>query len=112
MIKFELVYLTIFNLTPLAMIMRTIVLNKCINQIDDQQVTKLDESISVGEIISTSIQNGLPIGYLTDGQRVPEDIKVANAEKLVALADKMTSRINHQHASTWRPMPKKEATTV
>lgn len=45
MIKFELVYLTIFNLTPLAMIMRTIVLNKCINQIDDQQVTKLDESI-------------------------------------------------------------------
>ena len=74
--------------------------------------TKLDESISVGEIISTSIQNGLPIGYLTDGQRVPEDIKVANAEKLVALADKMTSRINQQHASTWRPMPKKEATTV
>jgi len=74
--------------------------------------TKLDESISVGEIISTSIQNGLPIGYLTDGQRVPEDIKVANAEKLVALADKMTSRINQQHASTWRPMPKKEATTA
>lgn len=45
MIEFELVYLTIFNLTPLAMIMRTIVLNKRINQIDDQQVTKLDESI-------------------------------------------------------------------
>ncbi len=51
--------------------------------------TKLDESVSIGEIITTSIQNGLPIGYLTDGQRVPEDIKVANAEKLVTLADKM-----------------------
>lgn len=74
--------------------------------------TKLDESISIGEIISTSIQNGLPIGYLTDGQRVPEDIKVANAEKLVTLADKMSSRINHQHASTWRPMPKKEASAA
>lgn len=54
--------------------------------------TKLDESVSIGEIITTSIQNGLPIGYLTDGQRVPEDIKVANAEKLVTLADKMATR--------------------
>jgi len=54
--------------------------------------TKLDESLSIGEIISTSIQNGLPIGYLTDGQRVPEDIKVANAEKLVSLAEKMANR--------------------
>ena len=54
--------------------------------------TKLDESVSIGEIITTSIQNGLPIGYLTDGQRVPEDIKVANAEKLVTLADKMATK--------------------
>lgn len=74
--------------------------------------TKLDESISIGEIISTSIQNGLPIAYLTDGQRVPEDIKVANAEKLVVLADKMSNRTNHLNTSTWRPMPKKEATTT
>ena len=50
--------------------------------------------MSIGEIITTSIQNGLPIGYLTDGQRVPEDIKVANAEKLVTLADKMASRLD------------------
>ena len=54
--------------------------------------TKLDESLSMGEIISTSIQNGLPIGYLTDGQRVPEDIKVANAEKLVSLAEKIANK--------------------
>ncbi len=54
--------------------------------------TKLDESLSTGEIISTAIQNGLPIGYLTDGQRVPEDIKVANAEKLVMLANKMAAK--------------------
>ncbi len=59
--------------------------------------TKLDESVSIGEIITTSIQNGLPIGYLTDGQRVPEDIKVANAEKLVTLADKMASRLVDSH---------------
>jgi len=65
--------------------------------------TKLDESLSVGEIIATSIQNGLPIGYLTDGQRVPEDIKVANAEKLVTLADRLATKINHQDSR--RPMP-------
>lgn len=66
--------------------------------------TKLDESLSVGEIISTSIQNGLPIGYLTDGQRVPEDIKVANAEKLVRLADKMATKYASTHASTLNTM--------
>ena len=67
--------------------------------------TKLDESISVGEVISTAIQNGLPIGYLTDGQRVPEDIKVANAEKLVRLADKMANKLSHQHFRSSRAMP-------
>lgn len=65
--------------------------------------TKLDESLSVGEIIATSIQNGLPIGYLTDGQRVPEDIKVANTEKLVTLADRLATKVNGQN--NWRPMP-------
>jgi flagellar biosynthesis protein FlhF len=64
--------------------------------------TKLDESLSVGEIIATSIQNGLPIGYLTDGQRVPEDIKVANAKKLVMLANKMSSTMTHTQVKTWR----------
>jgi len=63
--------------------------------------TKLDESLSVGEIISTSLQNGLAIGYLTDGQRVPEDIKVANAEKLVTLADRMAIK-SQSPAVSWR----------
>ena len=67
--------------------------------------TKLDESLSIGEIISTSIQNGLPIGYLTDGQRVPEDIKVANAEKLVRLADKMSAKYAKTNSVSWRPLP-------
>ena len=64
--------------------------------------TKLDESLSVGEIITTSLQNGLPIGYLTDGQRVPEDIKVANAEKLVTLADRMAIKSKSSVPVSWR----------
>ncbi len=67
--------------------------------------TKLDESISIGEIITTSIQNGLPIGYLTDGQRVPEDIKVANAEKLVTLADKMATKSASSNVAPMRSKP-------
>jgi len=74
--------------------------------------TKLDESISIGEIITTSIQNGLPIGYLTDGQRVPEDIKVANAEKLVTLADKMATKSVNNNVNVFRPMPVAPAATL
>ena len=74
--------------------------------------TKLDESISIGEIITTSIQNGLPIGYLTDGQRVPEDIKVANAEKLVTLADKMATKSVNNNVTVLRPMPVVPAATL
>jgi flagellar biosynthesis protein FlhF len=74
--------------------------------------TKLDECISIGEIITTSIQNGLPIGYLTDGQRVPEDIKVANAEKLVTLADKMAMVSISNNVNALRPMPLAPAVTI
>lgn len=68
--------------------------------------TKLDESLSMGEIITTSIQNGLPIGYLTDGQRVPEDIKVANAAKLVSLANKIANKsaVNNSFSAQRQPI--------
>jgi flagellar biosynthesis protein FlhF len=74
--------------------------------------TKLDESISIGEIITTSIQNGLPIGYLTDGQRVPEDIKVANAEKLVTLADKMATKSANNNVTVLRSAPVTRVATL
>ena len=48
--------------------------------------TKLDESLSLGEVLSTAIHHSLPISYLTDGQQVPEDIQVADARELVRRA--------------------------
>ncbi|MCC5880404.1 MAG: flagellar biosynthesis protein FlhF [Idiomarina sp.] len=51
--------------------------------------TKLDESLSLGEVISTAIHNSLPISYLTDGQQVPEDIQIADARVLVRQAAAM-----------------------
>ncbi|MEE4244054.1 MAG: flagellar biosynthesis protein FlhF, partial [Kangiellaceae bacterium] len=47
-------------------------------------ITKLDEAASLGEIISTIINNKLKIMYTTDGQRVPEDIRNARAHHLVS----------------------------
>ena len=46
-------------------------------------LTKLDESLCLGDVLGMCIQNSLPISYVTDGQRVPEDIKVADANELV-----------------------------
>lgn len=63
--------------------------------------TKLDESLSLGEIISVAIHNALPIGYLTNGQRVPEDIRVANAEKLVRKAEQLFE-IRNNNQLVWQ----------
>ncbi|WNO61782.1 flagellar biosynthesis protein FlhF [Rheinheimera sp. MMS21-TC3] len=49
--------------------------------------TKLDECLSLGEVINVAIQNALPVSYLTNGQRVPEDIAVADATALVQQAE-------------------------
>jgi flagellar biosynthesis protein FlhF len=47
--------------------------------------TKVDEAICCGTIVAAHIQSGLPLGYFTTGQRVPEDISIASAELLSAL---------------------------
>lgn len=47
--------------------------------------TKVDEAICCGAIVAAHIQSGLPLGYFTTGQRVPEDISIASAELLSAL---------------------------
>lgn len=49
-------------------------------------VTKLDEAASLGEIVSVITKSGVPIVYTTDGQRVPEDIRVARSHHLVSKA--------------------------
>jgi flagellar biosynthesis protein FlhF len=37
-------------------------------------VTKLDEAATLGAVLSLAIANRLPLAYLSDGQRVPEDL--------------------------------------
>ena len=55
-------------------------------------LTKVDESIGLGEVLSVSMQNKLPVSYITTGQRVPEDIEVATAKRLVEATIKVMQR--------------------
>jgi flagellar biosynthesis protein FlhF len=48
-------------------------------------VTKVDEAIEAGGIVGAHVASGLPLAWLTTGQRVPEDIEVASAERLSSL---------------------------
>lgn len=47
-------------------------------------ITKLDEAASLGEVLSAVVQQKLPVAYVSDGQRVPEDLHQARANKLVS----------------------------
>jgi flagellar biosynthesis protein FlhF len=47
-------------------------------------ITKLDETCRAGAAIATAAGAGLPLAYLCNGQRVPEDIEKATAESLTA----------------------------
>lgn len=51
--------------------------------------TKLDECYSLGEMVSVAIENNLPVSYLTDGQKVPEDIRTAEVKYMISTAARM-----------------------
>jgi flagellar biosynthesis protein FlhF len=55
-------------------------------------LTKLDEATSLGGTISTLIRSRLPLAYLSDGQRVPEDLSAARAHQLVARAVQLSRK--------------------
>ena len=54
-------------------------------------ITKLDETTSVGAAITVAIRHKLPLAYLGVGQRVPEDLQIARAHRLVSRAVPMMS---------------------
>ncbi len=45
-------------------------------------VTKIDEAVSLGEVVSFLMDTGLKASYFTDGQRVPEDIHLFDAHAM------------------------------
>ena len=49
-------------------------------------ITKLDEATSLGAVLSVISEQQIPVAYVTDGQRVPEDISPARSHRLVSRA--------------------------
>ena len=55
-------------------------------------VTKVDEASSLGDVISVLLETGLDLSYSTDGQRIPDDIQIANAKGFVKQAVKIAQQ--------------------
>jgi flagellar biosynthesis protein FlhF len=49
-------------------------------------LTKLDEAASLGGVLSALIRARLPVSYMSEGQRVPEDLRPARALERVSAA--------------------------
>jgi flagellar biosynthesis protein FlhF len=54
--------------------------------------TRLDEAASLGGLLSAVIMAGLPLAYVTDGTRLPDDLRPARADELIALAVALQER--------------------
>lgn len=54
----------------------SVVLSGCI-------LTKVDEAASLGNILTVLVENALPISYVSNGQRVPEDIEMIRSRDLI-----------------------------
>lgn len=49
-------------------------------------ITKLDEAAALGGLLDVLIRTGVPVAYTCSGQRVPDDLQIADAGALFALA--------------------------
>ena len=55
-------------------------------------ITKVDEAVSLGGVLSALVRHKLPVAYISDGQRVPEDLQPARSHGLVSRAVEIASR--------------------
>lgn len=62
-------------------------------------LTKLDETSGLGEALSVIIEHDLPLAYSTNGQNIPQDIDVADAQYLVDKANELGFGLESKDAS-------------
>ena len=63
------------GLDEVVRVFNTVPLSGCI-------VTKIDEAAQLGCVISTLIRHDLPVTWLADGQRIPDDLHAADRRRL------------------------------
>ncbi len=57
-------------------------------------LTKMDEAASLGGIISALIESRLELAFVSDGQRVPEDLHIARPHSLVSQAVELVKTVD------------------
>jgi flagellar biosynthesis protein FlhF len=57
-------------------------------------LTKLDETTNLGGALSVVTEHQLPVAYISDGQRVPEDLHLARAHTLINRCVSIARRAN------------------
>lgn len=90
-------YLTLSATTQTAVLEETVRAFSTM-PIDGCIITKLDESMMLGGVLSVVIRHKIPVAYVSDGQRVPEDIHPARADKLVTNA---VTLMKEMKENTW-----------
>jgi len=59
-------------------------------------LTKIDEALSLAPVLDVAVRHKLSIHYVTNGQRVPEDLHLAQSQYLIDRAFKCAPQAQHQ----------------
>jgi flagellar biosynthesis protein FlhF len=62
-------------------------------------LTKLDEATGLGGVLSALIKHRLPLAWMGDGQRVPDDFHAAHAHNLAMLAEDLACNAGTIHSN-------------
>jgi flagellar biosynthesis protein FlhF len=66
-------------------------------------VTKLDETVSLGEALGVLLRERLRLAYVTDGPEIPDDLRLGDAAELAVLALSATDASMTQTSRQRRP---------
>ena len=57
-------------------------------------ITKVDESASLGPVLSAIVEHKLPITYYSEGQKIPDDLKISRIQDLIGKAVAISKSMN------------------
>lgn len=74
------------------------------NGLAGAMLTKIDEALSLAPVVDVALRHKLVLNYVTNGQRVPEDLHLAHNRYLIDRAFKATNAAAHQASDDEYPL--------
>ena len=74
------------------------------NGLAGAMLTKIDEALSLAPVVDVAIRHKLVLNYVTNGQRVPEDLHLAHNRYLIDRTFKSTHAAAHQPSDDEYPL--------